>query len=180
MQQGVPHGYYHFLLPNQIAEQADVYIHQMVKVGGPAGKVAPICDIEHIPSKRPRNKKLIPQWEHDNPQGAAWAYQVRCWLDQVEACFGQQCILYGSAESFSVMYDHGVPPRWLQGYPIWLAWYPYTWRIPAFKAGPPASVIPGWAGEVVAWQYFDKGRQNGYEPNDLDWVNPSYLERVRP
>jgi GH25 family lysozyme M1 (1,4-beta-N-acetylmuramidase) len=173
---GIPKVFYHFILPNDIPDQIDNYLAQLTKVGGPRG-IVPVCDIEHDPKKPARlNDRQLAEWKYNNPIGTPWARMVRQWLDTVEAECGRQAILYGRLGTF---YQLGDPaPAWLKGYDVWLAWYPYWWRINAFTAGPPQSVIPSWARRVVAWQYWPNGRTNGLEPNDLNWVNPEYLAEL--
>lgn len=155
---------YHFLRPNGITEQANLFIEAYRKYGG----YRPIVDVEiNLDS---------------DPSGigrADWAGQVKTFLDLVENATGQKCIIYTSKYYWSFLNDrNGNPPYWTSLYDCWAVFWPdqpdeFNWI--------PDSMIPAgfFKDRCAMWQYTgDTGRANGYPVNDLNIPSEWYLAEI--
>ena len=166
-QLGIRYGLYHFLRPNNIAEQAQLYWSVWNKVGG--ADMPPIVDVEII-LKEQRKKDRIKSHE--------WAYHIKVWLGLLESWSGYKPIIYTSQLYWPQTYDQlGNPPSWADEYPLWVAWYPYPEYVDA-NTRPAKSMIPeGWT-KWALWQYSDTGIQDGYLANDLNTISPEYAAEL--
>jgi len=165
-EQGYPYLLYHFFKEDNIYEQAVHYMSTITALGGWNGQ-RPVLDFEIIPKMKNRGKEI--------------AYQVKTWLDYVEKFSGKKPIIYSSQYYLSYLLDRGNPPSWLNDYPLWDAWYPYSWAVDRNNDIPRNRMPKGYLRWAI-WQYNDKGRTNGYPANDLnvvaDWFLPEITETV--
>ena len=164
---GIKYGLYHYLLPNNIDEQATLYKLTVTALGG-LGHFPPIVDVEYKPPKQ--------KHEHpDNfPRGRNWAIQVKAYLDAIENWCGQKPMIYTSRYFWEFTFDHtGSPPAWTDDYPLWVAWYPKKTTIDN-TASPRDSRKPkGWT-KWDLWQYSQSGRTDGYLANDYNHIAGDY------
>lgn len=162
---GINFSLYHYLTPNHIAEQADLFLAMWHKAGT---VTPPIVDVEVI----------LP----DSIGRAVWREQVKTFLDRVAVYAQKTPIIYTNQYYWQELSDaNGNPPPWTDDYPLWLAWYPDH---PDNFNAPPANIIPrGW-NRWALWQYSEKGRANGQPANDLniaaDWFMPQLTENPIP
>jgi len=151
-------GLYHFLLPNNIAEQAELFLSVWKKLGG--ADMPPIADVECDPGI----------W---NVGHAAWAGQVRTFLDLLELGTGDKPIVYTSEKYWYYTTVDDKAQTWTDEYPLWVAQYPYSQYVDVNDA--PAKLPQGWT-KWALWQYADDGRTQGYFANDFntvaDWYKP--------
>jgi GH25 family lysozyme M1 (1,4-beta-N-acetylmuramidase) len=155
---GIPIGLYHFLLPNNITEQAQLFISVWNKLGG--ADIAPIIDVECDPSR----------WGVSN---STWASQIKVALDLVETATGKVPMIYTNLYYWG--FTGSTPPSWANHYGLWMAWYP---DFPDQFSAPPASVWPhGWD-HWEMWQYNDKGRTNGFLANDLNIASAAFKATI--
>ena len=162
---GIRYGLYHFLRPDNIAEQAQLYWDLWTKVGG--ADMPPIVDveIELKTLKKKKGKKF---------GGEDWAYHIKTWLSLIENWSGQKPVIYTSQRYWIETFDRlGNPPAWTDEYPLWVAWYPDKEFVDANSA-PPKSLMPaGWT-KWALWQYSETGIADGYLANDLNAVSPEF------
>ncbi len=164
---GIRYGLYHFLMPNNIAEQAQLFQSVWDKVGG--ADMPPILDVEVDITqlkKKPVNRQT-------------WAYHIKTWLDLVEASSGHRPIIYTSQLYWTFTIDRDSnPPAWTDDYPLWVAWYPGLEFVDT-NAEPPADLLPlGWTHWEI-WQYRgDTGLAEGFLVNDLDVISPAYAAEL--
>jgi GH25 family lysozyme M1 (1,4-beta-N-acetylmuramidase) len=154
------YGLYHFLLPNDIQKQADLFLSVANRIG--YGHMPLIVDVEiYTPSF--------------NISNGAWQNQVKTFLDLIEKVTGEKPMIYTSKEMWSYVCVNGVPPAWTSSYPLWMAWYPYVEFLDTINQ-PPKSLIPlGWKTWDV-WQYQDSGRSYGYPSNDYNLFSENYVK----
>lgn len=164
-------GAYHFFQPNDISGQIGNYVTQLQIAGWEKSDWPPILDLEWSP---PAENKRKP----DNyPRGAAYAYQVKTWLDGVEKELGVRPLIYTSRSIWSNLLDrNGNPPVWTRDYKFWVAWYPDDVdKNPVL----PASAYPSGvqSDQVAGWQYATNWILQGinYDGVDVNWVNPAFL-----
>lgn len=166
---GIRTGLYHFLTPNGIAEQAALFISVWNKVGG--CPIAPIVDVE---------VDLVVSYPHATKKGessignAVWQSHIKTFIDLVAAGTGRTPIIYTNQKFWAFamtknLLGQFVPPAWTADYPLWVAQYPTN----PDAATQPAALPKGWTTWAM-WQYFDKGRQNGFLANDLNIASPWY------
>ncbi|MBI5838713.1 MAG: LysM peptidoglycan-binding domain-containing protein [Chloroflexi bacterium] len=166
---GVLRGAYHFFHPevNNAAQQANVFIQA---VGADLGELPPVLDLETIYERR-SNGEVRPI---GLPIPSVILNRVKTWLDTVEAAFGRKPIIY-SREEF--LRSNGITAAWTRDYPLWLAQYPLflgpnnKWvqiSDPNFTPVPTQNMPKQPAGfqPWKFWQYSDRGRLNGYPPNE--------------
>lgn len=164
---GIKYGLYHFLFPNNIDEQVEIYIQTVDALGGP-GHFPPIVDVEYTPPTLKKGKV-------DNlPRGRQWASQIKTWLDAVEAHYNQKPMIYTSANFWQYTFDSmDEPPAWTDHYPLWVAWYPNSANVDNRDAPREDRMPQGWT-KFTLWQYSKSGRSNGHLLNDLNLITPEY------
>lgn len=168
---GIKYGLYHFLFPNNVAQQAENFKQRATELGG-LGHFPPVVDVEYEPGKMKRGQV-------DNlPRGKAWADQVKECLDIIEAWCGEKPMIYTSKNFWNYTFDgSGHPPAWTNDYPLWVAWYPLKNSIDGRNA-PRADRMPiGWDAWDL-WQYSESGRTDGYLANDLNIITPEYMAEL--
>lgn len=164
VENGIKYGLYHFLVPNDIGQQAQFYIDVVKSLGGP-GNMMPIVDVEIMFSGK------------NSIRGTQWAGQVKTWLDIVENQFGEKPLIYTSRYYWSFLNDRlGNPPNWAKDYFGWFAGYPWLPYLDANAYMPKMYQANGFTDWAV-WQYADYGRSSpprGYKKfaNDLNMVSP--------
>jgi GH25 family lysozyme M1 (1,4-beta-N-acetylmuramidase) len=166
---GIKYGLYHFLFPNNIDEQVEIYTRTVDALGG-LGHFPPIVDVEYTPPKQKHG-------EPDNiPRGAQWARQIHDWLDAVEHWSHQKPVIYTSQNFWSFTLDRqGNPPVWTQEYPLWVAWWPTPVTGIDKRDQPRPDRMPaGWKSPAL-WQYSQSGRSDGYLANDFSIVSPDFM-----
>lgn len=164
---GIKYGLYHFLFPNNIAEQVDNFNRGVEAVGG-LGHLPPIVDVEYAP------KQLKPGQVDNMPRGTAWADQVKKCLDNLEASWGEKPMIYTSRNFWSYLSDPmGCPPEWTNDYPLWVAWYPNKNVIDSLDAPRTTRMPIGWDAWDL-WQYSQSGRTDGFFANDLNVIALEY------
>src|SRR5512138_885062 len=161
---GIKYGLYHFLFPNNIDEQVQIYKETVEALGG-LGHFPPIVDVEYKPPK-------LKHGEADNmPRGGQWAAQVKQWLDAVELWSHQKPIIYTSRNFWEFTYGAQGAPAWTNDYPLWVAWYPKpVTGIDGRNQPRPDRMPAGWMNYVL-WQYSASGRTDGYLANDLNIIS---------
>jgi len=115
---GIKYGLYHFLRPNSIAEQAELFLTVIDKVG--LGNMPPTVDVEIDPQKV-------------NVGFATWQLHVKTFLDIVEGALLVKPIIYTNQYYWKFL---GAPPVWTDEYPLWMAWYT-TPASPDLYSAPP-------------------------------------------
>ena len=162
-------GAFHFLLQNKITPQVNGFVSAVNAAGMYSGgkwqaELPPCADVEvdwgTLPAKKPAG------WV-DPIQGAAWASQVKAFLDGIESALGIKPMIYtGQSNGWPRVCADGVP-AWASQYLFWVKYYAkYPDNFPAFTA---AMLPQGIAlDQVVFWQYAEDGRGNGYPWNDLN------------
>lgn len=166
---GIKIGLYHFLLPNDITEQAQLFVSVWRSLGG--ASIRPIVDIEVDK----------PYLDSHGIGQKVWADQIKAWMDYVETALGVRPIIYTSIRYWPFTYSKDslgnlVPPAWAKGYDVWVAWYPTN---PDDFSWIPSSMIPKGFNREVMWQYNDKGRSNGFLANDLNVASPEFLQEIQ-
>jgi len=165
---GIKYGLYHFLFPNNITEQVEMFKRGVDAVGG-LGHFPTVIDVEYEPRKAKKGQV-------DNmPRNKAWAEQVKKCLDLVEAWCGEKPMIYTSRNFWFYVSNEisGRPPEWTNDYPLWVAWYPKKSIIDGLNA-PSANRMPvGWDAWDL-WQYSESGRTDGYLANDMNMISPEY------
>lgn len=151
------YGLYHFLLPNGITEQANLFLTTIDSLGG-RGDLPLIADVECNPLDYGISKM-------------DWAYQVKVFLDLIEKHEGYKPMIYTSRIFWNYLCDdNGRPPEWTDEYPLWCAWYPYPAYVDSNSY--PATLPAGWL-KYGLWQYAEDGRSQEYPFNDYnvpsDW-----------
>ena len=170
---GIKYGLYHFLLPNNIDEQVDIFTTTVDKLGG-LGHFPPVVDVEYKP---PKQKPGHP----DNfPRGKHWASQVKAFLDAIEAidAWGnQKPVIYTNLSFWEFTFDHDIPPEWSSDYPLWVAWYPNKKYIDKNQSPLDSRMPKGWT-KWALWQYSQSGRSDGYLANDYSIVADDFRARL--
>lgn len=160
----IKYGLYHFLVPNDIVQQAQFYIDVVESLGG-LGNMMPILDVEI----RFSGKNSI--------RGTQWAGQVKTWLDIVGSHFGEKPLIYTSKYYWSFLNDRlGNPPIWTKEYFGWFAGYPWLPYLDANMYMPKTYQANGF-NDWAVWQYAEYGRSSpprGYKKfaNDLNLISP--------
>lgn len=160
-------GLYHFLLPNSIAEQAQLFVDVWNKLGG--ADIPPILDVE------------VSNLDSFGIGQEVWADQIKSCLDYVEGKIGLKPIIYTSINYWPYTYSKTpsgslVPPEWAKDYDVWAAWYPYY---PDNFEWIPDNAVPKGLKRCVLWQYNNKGRSHGFLANDLNIASPEFLEEIQ-
>lgn len=158
------YGLYHFLLPNSISEQATFFLKLVDELGG-RGDCPLIVDVE------------CSNLSKYGINTTDWAYQVKVFLDLIEASVGYKPIIYTSTFYWSFLTDaNGNQPAWSSDYPLWIAQYPY----PSYVDGAryPSYIPPVWKGKWAIWQYAQDGRTQGYLANDYNIVSPWFQQEL--
>jgi len=158
---GIRKSAYGFLLPGFSADdQAKYFVDAMKEVGGfDEFDLPPVMDFE---------------------QAGFSAHQLKVWLDRVEGEFGKKPIIYTRADIWETVGQ----PSWMNDYPFWLGWYPFTDYIDKNDTIP-ASRMPAGLNRWALWQYSEAGRldfdpYNGYDFNVIaDWYYDS-LDGIEP
>lgn len=164
-QAGIRIGLYHFLRPNSITEQANLFLKVWNKVGG--ADMPPVLDVEiTLPKVKKPGEKLI--------NSETWATHVKVWLDLVETGTGVRPMIYTSQLYWPQTFNRkGEPPAWTDKYPLWVAWYPFPAYVDVNPV-PAKSMIPaGWT-KWGLWQYSDTGIVDGHIAEDLNTISPEY------
>jgi len=162
-------GLYHFILPNNITEQAELFVSIWNKLGG--ADIPPILDVEV-------DKTYLDSFGIGQK---VWSDQIKSWLDYVENALGLRPIIYTNLKYWAFVYSKDsfgnlVPPSWAKEYDLWAAWYP---NVPDDFSWIPDSMIPKGFKRCIIWQYFDDGRSNGFIVNDLNIASPEFLEEIQ-
>lgn len=161
---GIKIGLYHFLRPNNITEQAKLFLSVWNKVGG--AEMPPILDVEVILPKKQPGVKFITTEE--------WAGQVKVWLDLVEAGTGIRPMIYTNQLYWTQTFNRkGKPPVWANKYPLWVAWYPHAEFVDANPVPAPA-LMPAGFSKWALWQYSQTGIVDGHMAEDLNTISPEY------
>jgi GH25 family lysozyme M1 (1,4-beta-N-acetylmuramidase) len=165
---GIPHGLYHFLTPNGIKEQADLFLSIWDKCGGSV--LPPMVDVEVDLNK------FYPDKAGGSIIGnQVWQDHVKLFLDLVETGTGKKCMIYTSQKYWAfVMTRVGknmVPPLWTSQYLLWVASYPDFPK----ETSAPLAMPSGWATWAL-WQYEDQGRPNGFPANDLNTASDDFVK----
>lgn len=155
---GIRWGLYHFLRPGDPTGQANFFVAVGNRIGWGAGR--PVVDVEVDPATVGVSR-------------AAWAQQVKEFIDRVYALTGKRCIVYTSKYFWT--FTGSVPPSWAATIDLWAAWYPYQ---PDDHATLPASVTPPGFRRWAMWQYAENGRSNGHVANDLNLLAGWYATEV--
>lgn len=165
---GIPVGLYHLILPNDISQQAQLFVDVWNKLGG--ANVRPILDLE-----------VDKPWLDSHGIGQkAWANQVLAWLVYVEAALHVKPIIYTNLKYWAFLYSEDstgnlVPPAWAKDYDLWAAWYPdypdnFSWI--------PESMTPKGFKRTIMWQYFQNGRSDGFLSNDFSIASSDFLSEI--
>ena len=77
---GIKYGLYHFLSPNNINEQVELYKQTVKELGG-LGHFPPIVDVEFEPPKIQKAKKGKKVHAINFPRGKQWAVQIKIFLE---------------------------------------------------------------------------------------------------
>ena len=178
-------GAYHFFHPemNNPAEQANTFIQT---VGADLGELPPVLDLETIYERR-NNGEVRPI---GLPIPSVILNRIKTWLDAVEAAFHRKPMIY-SREEF--LRTNGVNAVWTRDYPLWLAQYPLfqgpnnKWveiSDPNFTPVPSQNMPKEPTGfqPWKFWQYSDRGRLNGYPPNeavDFNYFNGTFNDLLQ-
>jgi lysozyme len=164
---GIKYGLYHYLFPNNVNEQAELYKKTVAALGG-LGHFPPIVDVEYKPPK-------VKHGHPDNfPRGKSWATQVKTFLDAIEDWCGQKPMIYTNRYFWEFTFDHtGKPPIWTDEYPLWVAWYPDVTIVDNHNVPRESRMPQGWT-KWALWQYSKSGRTDGYQANDYSLVAPGY------
>lgn len=151
------YGLYHFLLPNDITPQMNLFLSVINKVG--QGNM-PVCiDVECNPADYGISKLV-------------WRGQIKVALDILEKALGYKPMIYTSKNFWDYTLDaSGNPAGWEKYYPLWVAQYPYAQYVDSWKA--PVLIPKGWTTWAI-WQYAEDGRTQGYFANDLSTINDWY------
>ena len=158
---GQAYGLYHFMLPNNIAEQMDLFLNISSQVG--MGQMPLTLDVECNPADYGLSR-------------LQWGNQIKTALDLVEEGTGLKSIIYTNLNFWSMVDVWG----WnVNDYPLWAAQYPR----PATYVDQTTAPYPlpkGWV-RWAMWQYAEDGRTQGYFINDLntisDWFK-QYLDTI--
>ncbi|MGE5072134.1 MAG: glycoside hydrolase family 25 protein [Anaerolineae bacterium] len=166
---GIKYGLYHFLFPNNIDEQVEIYTETVEALGG-LGHSPPVVDVEYAP---PPQK---PHHPDNMPRGGQWAVQIKQWLDAVELWCNQKPVIYTSRNFWSFTCGAaGAPPEWASEYPLWVAWYPKPKKRIAGLDRPTPQYMPvGWQ-DFALWQYSESGRTDGHLANDLSIISADFM-----
>ena len=149
---GIKRGMYHFLRPNGITEQADLFLSVWDKLGG--AELRPVVDVEVDP-------------ETAGVGRGTWAHHIKTFIDLVQEHTGLSPIIYTSL----YFWEFTNHPGWASDYDLWAAWYPYE---PDNYSSLPANRTPQGFRRLAIWQYAEDGRSQGYLANDYnkleDWL----------
>jgi GH25 family lysozyme M1 (1,4-beta-N-acetylmuramidase) len=156
---GQAYGLYHFLLPNNITEQVDLFLNVSSQVG--AGQMPLTLDVECDPGNYGLSR-------------LQWGHQIKAALDRLEAAMGYKPIIYTSIYFWGMVDAYG----WnVNDYPLWAAQYPRPATY-VDQTHAPYPLPKGWI-KWAMWQYAEDGRTQGYFINDLntisDWFK-TYLD----
>lgn len=169
-------GIYHFLTPQGIAEQAALFLGQWNKI---KPDLAPAIDVE---IDLGLSGYYVSTRSGGSISNATWQSHVKTFIDLIAAGTGRTPMIYTNKNYWSFVCTKNVlgqfvPPSWTKDYPLWLGWYP---DLPDNFSAPTTAMIPaGWTSDQWAmWQYFDKGRQNGFVANDLNVASAWYAEEL--
>lgn len=169
---GIKYGLYHFLSPNNINEQAEIYKRTVQDLGG-LGHFPPIVDVEFKPPKIKGGKKGKNVHAINFPRGRQWAEQIKMFLDATEDWSGQKPMIYTSRFFWEFTFDGQNPPDWTDDYPLWVAWYPKTTSVDNNNSPRESRMPKGWS-KWALWQYSESGRTDGYLVNDYSIIAPDY------
>lgn len=151
------YGLYHFLVPNNISQQADLFLSVIHKVG--QGNMPVTVDIEIYPATYGVSQ-------------LTWRSQIKSFLDTLEASLGYKPMIYTSKNYWNYTLDsNGNPAGWEDAYPLWVAQYPLASTVDATPA--PTLIPKGWSTWAM-WQYSADGRTQGYFANDYSTINGWY------
>jgi len=156
LENGKKRGIYHFLRPNGIAEQAQLFLNVWNRLGGT--ELRPVVDVEI-------------DVDNEGIGRSTWASQIKTFLDLVEAETGKSPIIYTSV----YFWEFTNSPSWASNYDVWAAWYPNT---PDNYTTIPANMVPKGFRNCVLWQYAENGRSNGYLANDYNWMSPELVSEL--
>jgi GH25 family lysozyme M1 (1,4-beta-N-acetylmuramidase) len=145
-QLGLRYGLYHFLLPNDITPQAELFLEVWNKLDG--AHCRPIVDVECDPRK----------WDVGF---STWASHIKTWCDIVENEIDLKPIIYTSL----YYWGYTGAPSWASEYDLWAAWYPYY---PNNFDSLPSDRMPKGFSRLALWQYAEDGRTQGYLANDYN------------
>ncbi|MCC6300179.1 MAG: LysM peptidoglycan-binding domain-containing protein [Anaerolineales bacterium] len=98
---------------------------------------------------------------------------AKVWLDRVEDRLGKKPFIYSGVSFLETYFSEigGGPPSWTKDYPLWLAWYPFTYS-PGMKPRLPR----GWFKWTI-WQYSKDGAVDGINAEvDMDLFNGTLKE----
>lgn len=155
------YGLYHFLLPGDISEQANLLLNVASRVG--FGHMPLIVDVEIYPNSYGITNRT-------------WQDQVKQFMDIVEAKTNDSMMIYTSKNYWDYVCVNGVAPSWTNLHPLWTAYYPRPATIIDTVNNP--YILPkGWT-HWELWQYDDSGRSYGYPNNDYDVFSEAYKKTL--
>jgi len=153
---GIKRGMYHFLRPNGISEQADLFLSVWDKLGG--AELRPIVDVEVDPDTADVGR-------------AVWAHHIKTFIDRVQAHTGLSPIIYTSL----YFWEFTNHPKWASDYDLWAAWYPFE---PDNYSSLPPNRAPKGFRQLAMWQYAEDGRTQGYLANDYNKLEDWLIEEL--
>jgi GH25 family lysozyme M1 (1,4-beta-N-acetylmuramidase) len=155
---GIKRGMYHFLRPNGIAEQADLFLSVWDKLGG--AELRPIVDVEVDPDTAGIGRDV-------------WARHIKTFIDRVQAHTGLSPIIYTSLYYWQFTNN----PAWASEYDLWAAWYPFK---PDDFPSLPGDRTPQGFRRLAIWQYAEDGRTQGYLANDYNKLEDWLIDELEP
>lgn len=166
---GIPFGLYHFLTPNGIAEQADLFMQVWNECGG--ANLAPVVDVEiDLQLNYSKSPSII--------GNQVWQNHIKTFIDIIASKTDKTPMIYTSQKYWIFACTKNiiggfVPPSWTNDYPLWVAQYPLTpdtWDKP--------TAMPLGFTDWEIWQYAENGRQNGFLANDLNTATDAFIQEI--
>jgi len=145
---GQQYGLYHFLLPNDVTQQIDLFLNVVSKMG-----------MGHMPVTLDVECNTISEFGVSRKE---WGHQIKVFLDAIEKETKIVPTIYSNIYYWGFVDYTGWNPDY---YPLWAAQYIEDKYINSVNA--PYPFPSGWS-KWAMWQYRDDGRTQRYFINDLN------------